>query len=408
MLIAEIRRKLADLGDIDPEDIHAVDQIRSILRETKEDLLTSDVFGALKYLPRVPYLEAILHSIVRRNPDAIEFKKCVWESALDIESLKFSFWPSYATPVGLPGSSTEPDVQLYGSNILVFFEAKLHSGFGELQIERELAVGLKESGNREFFLVVVTLGIFPPRIRYHGVSLKISEYIRALSPTPEISKSILDQLSDNADRILWISWHSIISALNNAQQHRNMVGIPSAETKRAWDIIGDLNELMLMRGIQPFNGFSHIVKQSPTLKINKILLPGLPAPTVLAKSLKLDSLPGLRGLKPLPEKNVIFSQATEEIFFKAFSLETLPKLTDVASIPEHYFPKFPQQSYKWENCLRLTTLVRKCIITDKSIGFLSWMKEENTLGNAPDLFAVVNKRPIENRCVELFQWRRTK
>ena len=55
MLIAEIRRKLADLEDIDPEEGHVVDQVRTLLRETKEDLLTADVFGMLKYLPRVPY-----------------------------------------------------------------------------------------------------------------------------------------------------------------------------------------------------------------------------------------------------------------------------------------------------------------------------------------------------------------
>ncbi|NQV01349.1 MAG: hypothetical protein HQ542_01790, partial [Bacteroidia bacterium] len=359
------------------------------------------------YLPRVPYLKAILHSIAIRNPDAIGFKKCVWESGLDIESLKFRFWPSYATPVGLPGSSTEPDVQLSGSKILVFFEAKLHSGFGELQIERELAVGLKESGNREFFLVVVTPGISHPRIRYRGRKLKIGEYLHALSSTPEISKSILDQLSENADRILWISWHSIVSSLNSThQQHRNMVGITSAEMRRTWDIIGDLNELMLMRGIQPFNGFSHIVQQGPTVRTNKAFLPGIPAPLVLEKRLRLDSLPGLLGLKPLPEKNVIFYHATERSCYMRFSLETLPKLTDVTSIPEQYFPKFPQQSYMGEKCLRLTTLVHKCILTNNPIKFLSWMKKEDTLGKAPDLFAVVNKRLIKNRDVELFQWRR--
>ena len=80
MLIAEIRRKLVDLEDIDPEDFDVVGQIRAILRETKEDLLTSDVFGALKYLPRVPYLDAVLRAIVRRNPHCLTFEECVLES----------------------------------------------------------------------------------------------------------------------------------------------------------------------------------------------------------------------------------------------------------------------------------------------------------------------------------------
>ena len=48
MLIAEIRRKLADLEDIDPEEGDVVEQLQILLKETKEDLLTSDVFGLLK------------------------------------------------------------------------------------------------------------------------------------------------------------------------------------------------------------------------------------------------------------------------------------------------------------------------------------------------------------------------
>ena len=346
MLIAEIRRKLVDLEDIDPEDFDVVGQIRAILRETKEDLLTSDVFGALKYLPRVPYLDAVLRAIVRRNPHCPVFKKCVLESGLHIEALKFSFWPSYATPSGLPGLSTEPDVQIYGPDILLFFEAKLHSAFGELQIERELAVGLEESGDREFFLVIVTPGISPPCIRYRGLKLKVDEYIRAVSSKPGISKGIMAQLSENADRILWISWHSIISALNSAhQQHRNMIGIDSAETRRAWDIIGDLNQLLLMRGIQPFNGFSRVVKKSPEARAGRSLLNGIPAPPVPALILRLNRIPGLIELKPLPETCVIFSHAKPKLSRSMrFSSETLPKLTEVASIPEGYFLKFPQQS----------------------------------------------------------------
>lgn len=52
MLIAEIRRKLPDIEDIDAHGPDAIAQVRSLLRETKEDLLTADVFGVLKYFPR--------------------------------------------------------------------------------------------------------------------------------------------------------------------------------------------------------------------------------------------------------------------------------------------------------------------------------------------------------------------
>lgn len=36
MLIAEIRRKLADLDELDPEEEDVVEQVRTLLKETKE------------------------------------------------------------------------------------------------------------------------------------------------------------------------------------------------------------------------------------------------------------------------------------------------------------------------------------------------------------------------------------
>jgi len=68
MLIAEIRRKLASLDELDADDPESLDQLRGLLRESQEDLLTADVFGALKYLPRRPYLETMLATLVERNP----------------------------------------------------------------------------------------------------------------------------------------------------------------------------------------------------------------------------------------------------------------------------------------------------------------------------------------------------
>ena len=52
MLIAEIRRQLPDLQDVDPHAPVAIRQIRRLLSDSKEDVLTADVFGVLKYLPR--------------------------------------------------------------------------------------------------------------------------------------------------------------------------------------------------------------------------------------------------------------------------------------------------------------------------------------------------------------------
>ena len=262
MLIAEIRRKLIDLEDLDPEEGDILTQLRTLLKETKEDLLTSDVFGALKYLPRNPYLNAVFNAIAERNPHSLDFKKAVEKIETKVESFDFHFWPSYPTPVGFSAATTEPDVQISGSNILIFIEAKLHSTFGEYQIERELAVGLEQSKGKEFFLVLVTLSATFPKISFEGHRIDVLNYLKKLSPSSKIPEYIANQLKSNFDRVLCISWQAVLSALYTANnQHKTYEGINSEEIRRCTDLIEDLKQLMMMRGIQQFNGFSAIVKR---------------------------------------------------------------------------------------------------------------------------------------------------
>jgi len=262
LLIAEIRRKLIDLEDLDPEEGDVLTQLRTILKETKEDLLTSDVFGVLKYLPRNPYFNAVLNAIVERNPHSVLFKKLVDKLGSKAESFNFRFWPSYPTPTGFSSTITEPDVQISGSDILIFIEAKLHSTFGELQIERELAVGLEQSKSREFFLILVTLSTTVPSISVEGHRLNVLDYLKNLLPSSKIPEHIAHQLNSNFERVLYISWHAVVSAMYTANnQHKSSEGISSEEIRRCTDLIEDLKQLMLMRGIQPFNGFSSIVRK---------------------------------------------------------------------------------------------------------------------------------------------------
>ena len=318
MLIAEIRRKLADLEKIDPEESDSVEKVRLMLRETSEDLLTADVFGAIKYLPRIPYLQKILHSIAEKNPQAEKYKNHINLLSEYIDTLKFVFWPSYPTPVGLPGSTTEPDLEISDTNILLFFEAKLHSGFGEFQIERELAVGLQQSKGREFFLVLVTAGMSPPRIRRQGQRLKMTDYIKSISSSSVVSKDITDLLKKNADRVLWISWQGIISALDKAfKNHTHMCELPPAEESRAPDILEDLTELMVMRGIQPLKGFSYIVERISDINIQGSFLPWIkPISTFAFRGFRWHTSPNLSILKPLNIKEELFRVTIKKPPFK--------------------------------------------------------------------------------------------
>ena len=154
MLIAEIRRKLSDLEDLDGDDGDSIGRVRSLLSSSKEDLLTADVFGAVKYLPRRPYLAAVLDGIAQRNQSCPEFACHNAQLHVGEDDFQFNFWPTYRNPTGLPGNMTEPDVELLCPSTRIFVEAKLGAGFGSLQIPRQLLIGLQQDDGREFFLVL--------------------------------------------------------------------------------------------------------------------------------------------------------------------------------------------------------------------------------------------------------------
>ena len=183
MLIAEIRHKLLDLDNIDGTGPDVVQEIRDLLSESKEDLLTADVFGALKYLPRNPYLNAVFHAVARRNPTATYFSTVLKTLKSSTSRLEFDFWPNFPTPMGLKGGMTQPDLMIGNDQILIFVEAKMYSPFGEQQIERELAVGLEAAEERHFFLLLVTPSSVPPRLSFNGRRLKLHEYLAAVVTT---------------------------------------------------------------------------------------------------------------------------------------------------------------------------------------------------------------------------------
>jgi len=261
MLIAELRRKLMDLDDIEADDDGAVDQVRELLKETKEDLLTADVFGVLKYLPRRVYLDAVLAMTAVRNPHCVAYQDHLSALSSSLEALEFKFWPNYATPEGLPGTRTEPDVELSDANTLLLVEAKLHSGFGEQQVERELAVAADIADGREFFVLLVTASSRPPRFSYQGRRFAFAEYLDHAAADGAIPQHLAAALIQNATRVLWISWDTVLNSLVAARErHRQTGEEEAAEYRRAADMLHDLMQVMLLRGMQPFAGLRKLLK----------------------------------------------------------------------------------------------------------------------------------------------------
>lgn len=375
MLIAEIRKKLADLEDIDPEEGNVLEQLKAILKETKEDLLTSDVFGALKYLPRIPYLSTVLRTIADRNPHSEKFRKVISKLGNNIESLNFDFWPSIPTPTGLPGAITEPDVQISGTDLLIFFEAKLYSQFGELQIERELAAGLEFSGQKEFFLVLVTLNTSIPTISSEGRRVNILSYLKNVSPSSKIKKNIANQLRSNFDRVLYISWHSVLSALYLAnEQHATLNDVKFEEIRRCTDIIEDLKLLMLMRNIQPFNGFAFIAKGAESLHIDFPIL--------------------------------FDTQLDQRLSFSAIKWENIPWLNKFIPLPKSGYYVFHRVKPYQQRRINFPKIVLNMPYKKDLTTVTPWIYDKKKDKNVINLQNILTKRDTENLSITQFLWRK--
>lgn len=272
MLIAEIRRKLLDLEDIDANAPDALGQIRKLLSDSKEDILTADVFGVLKYLPRRPYLEAVINAIALHNSTAAEFLEHVGTLLDSLLDVQFRFWPTYPTPAGISEGGTEPDVELSSPATYLLVEAKLRSGFGKQQVERELAVAIAQSRGREPFLLLVTPASIPPRFSSNGKHLPFSDYLPEAISNNELPERAAALLRPHGRRVLWIGWYHILVAMKQAHiEHRRKGGETDA-VARCGEMISDLEILLEQRDIRPFRGIPRSIAEYRTVTSNRPVL----------------------------------------------------------------------------------------------------------------------------------------
>lgn len=118
MTIAEIHGKISEAG--------------TNLSERMEDLLTSDIFGSMRYLPAEKALTPFLHT-------AKSFRGNTLTISDKIVRVHYSFWPWLKSPRRIP---CEPDVaiglQTEDNYVhLVLVEAKYYSGLSSEEDERE-------------------------------------------------------------------------------------------------------------------------------------------------------------------------------------------------------------------------------------------------------------------------------
>ncbi len=234
MSIAEIRGKISETG--------------ANLSERMEDLLTSDIFGCMRYLPvqkaLVPFLQIArsLHGNILTIPG-------------EVIRVHYSFWPWLKLVGRIP---CEPDVVLgletKGSQVhLVLIEAKYYSGLSSEEDERaepndQLA---RELDNLDV-VSCATLG--------WGTHLEItSRSLLFMTQDMGIPQDLLAKSLDEYERkrnkhgdIFWASWRFLPSVLERNLEKE------SVPENRA--VMADMLSLLLRKGLIMFGGVESITE----------------------------------------------------------------------------------------------------------------------------------------------------
>ena len=182
-----------------------------------EDLVTSNVFGFLKYADRGAYLLPVLQCFLHLDV-----------SIDDVNKADFRFWPVYL-------DGTEPDLVLRVGNHYLLIEAKYLSSFGQAhgdvkhQVERELMGGQAEAASerRAFLYVTVTVD----------------------RRDEEEAKTAARRLSVPDDKLAFLHWKDVFAVIADVASRPFP---PNALMAR--DLLGVLER----QGLSPYCGFSKL------------------------------------------------------------------------------------------------------------------------------------------------------
>ena len=228
MTIAEIHGKISSIG--------------SNLSDRMEDLLTSDTFGCMRYLPPETLLIPFLNKACSLWGNTLSIP----EKIVDVHCL---FWPWINTINRKP---CEPDVvigfELHDNQMhLVMIEAKYNSG---LSSEEDEGSNPNDQLARELDnLDVVSPNSFGWKKQYDVISrtlVFITTDIGIPRKTMEQSYAEYQKKRNTTRNIYWVSWSSLTSILEQAL----LVAIDTNHHV----ILSDMLNLLLKKGLIGFRG----------------------------------------------------------------------------------------------------------------------------------------------------------
>ena len=195
-----------------------------------EDILTSDVFGAFKYLP-ADYLHAWIAKLRDRHPILKPALKLV-SGVPDVE-----FWPQLHAAKEA-GHICEPDVILWWKQLALVIEAKRASNFQveQLQVERESTQHAAMARGLATHVIVVAVGRNRP-VWWLG------------------------QRQATKHWLAFSTWGTLADVFLATLGVRRAAGGLIEETALVRDLLARLD----MRDIQPFRGFRSLANAGPPL-----------------------------------------------------------------------------------------------------------------------------------------------
>lgn len=255
MTIAEIHGKISEAG--------------TNLSERMEDLLTSDVFGCMRYLPAEKLLVPFLGTArsYRGNAFSIPDK---------IAKVHYSFWPWLKSPNRIP---CEPDVVLGLETAdhhihLILVEAKFYSGLSSEEDERpepndQLA---RELDNLE----AVSCVILDWKTQSDIASRTLLFVTQDMGMPRDLLAQSLAEYRRKRNRdgdIFWTSWRFLPHILEHSLEREN--------NSQHMAVLEDMCSLLLRKGLVIFRGMEPVTEyfvlpQFYRLTIGKYLWPDVP------------------------------------------------------------------------------------------------------------------------------------
>jgi hypothetical protein len=220
-----------------------------------EDLLTSTVWGLLKYRSLRPILTAFLSKATLYGNDGIKFGGQISGKLLDTDHLKFEFWPR-------DPDFGEPDLLIEVGDLALLVEVKFHAQLsGEDQLQRYW------------------------RLLNKRCSAKPRKHIIFLT-----ADWIVPLLSENATaglegHLWWLSWYDLAEAIRESSNATASIG----------EVESDLVRYMKRLGFEFFHGIS-----SPPVE---------PLETIFWS----DVIPLISNYQPMPKVQAYFWQQKEKV-----------------------------------------------------------------------------------------------